>query len=47
LAQSLGVHAERIVEPEELAQKIAQSLAAGDAPRLFDVPIERSLAGPG
>jgi benzoylformate decarboxylase len=47
LAQSLGVHAERIAEPEELAQKVAQSLAAGDAPRLFDVPIERSLAGPG
>ncbi len=46
LAQSLGVQAERITEPDELAQKVAQSLAAGDAPRLFDVPIERSLAGP-
>jgi benzoylformate decarboxylase len=47
LAQALGVHAERVREPDELAEKVAASLAAGDAPRLFDVPIERTLAGPG
>jgi benzoylformate decarboxylase len=47
LAHALGVEAERVTEPGELAKKVAESLAAGDAPRLFDVPIERSLAGPG
>jgi benzoylformate decarboxylase len=47
LAQALGVHAERVREPDELAEKVAASLAAGDAPRLFDVPIERTLSGPG
>jgi benzoylformate decarboxylase len=47
LARSLGVEAERVTEPDELGHKVAQSLAAGDAPRLFDVAIERSLAGPG
>lgn len=47
LAQALGVHAERVHEPDELAEKVAASLAASDAPRLFDVPIERTLAGPG
>ena len=47
LAQALGVRAERVSEPEELAEKVAQSMAAADGPRLFDVPIERSLAGPG
>jgi benzoylformate decarboxylase len=46
LAQALGVAAERVTEPDELAQKVRQSFA-GDGPRLFDVPIERSLAGPG
>ncbi len=47
LATALGVRAERVSEPEELADKVAQSLAASDGPRLFDVPIERSLSGPG
>jgi benzoylformate decarboxylase len=47
LAQALGVKAQRVGEPDELAQWVAESLAADDGPRLFDVPIERSLAGPG
>jgi benzoylformate decarboxylase len=47
LAGSLGVPAERVGEPDELAEKVARSLASSDGPRLFDVPIERSLAGPG
>jgi benzoylformate decarboxylase len=46
LAKSLGVPAQRVTEPEELAEKVAQSLN-GDGPRLFDVPIERTLTGPG
>jgi benzoylformate decarboxylase len=40
LARSLGVEACRITEPDELAERVAESLA-GDVPRLFDVPIER------
>jgi benzoylformate decarboxylase len=47
LARSLGVDAERITEPEELTEKVTHSLTTGDRPRLFDVPIQRSLAGPG
>jgi benzoylformate decarboxylase len=47
LAQSLGVRAERVTEPEELAAKVHSSLAANDGPRLFEVPIARSTAGPG
>ncbi len=46
LARSLGVPAERVTEPDELAEKVARSFAEG-GPRLFDVPIERTLAGPG
>jgi benzoylformate decarboxylase len=46
LARSFGIHAERVEEPEELSEKVAASLAAG-TPHLFNVPIERSLAGPG
>ena len=46
LATALGVRAERVTEPDELAGKVAASLAANDGPRLFDVPIARSLAGP-
>ena len=46
LARAFGVEAERLDEPDELAEKVRASLAAGDRPRLFDVPIERSLAGP-
>ena len=45
LARSLGVEAERIDEPEELAARVSHSLA-GDRPRLFDVRIAASLAGP-
>jgi benzoylformate decarboxylase len=46
LAGALGVEAERVSDPDELAEKVKASLAAQDRPRLFDVPIERSLAGP-
>jgi benzoylformate decarboxylase len=46
LAQSLGVKARRITEPKELAAAVADSLA-GNEPQLIDVPIERTLAGPG
>ena len=44
---ALGVEAERVSEPDELAEKVGASLADNDGPRLFDVPIERTLAGPG
>ncbi len=47
LAQSLGVRAERVTEPDELSEKVHASLASDDGPRLFDVPIARSTAGPG
>ena len=40
LAQSLGVAARRVTEPDELAELVAKSLA-GDRPQLFDVPIAR------
>jgi benzoylformate decarboxylase len=46
LAEALGVEAERVSHPDELAEKVKASLAAQDRPRLFDVPIERSLTGP-
>ncbi len=45
LAQSLGVAAERISEPAELARRVAASLR-GDRPQLFDVAIQPSLVGP-
>jgi thiamine pyrophosphate-dependent acetolactate synthase large subunit-like protein len=41
LAQSFGIEAERITEPDELTEKVRDSLA-GDTPRLFDVPIQRT-----
>jgi len=41
LARSFGVEAERITEPRELTEKVRASLA-GDVPRLFDVPIQRT-----
>lgn len=44
LAQSLGVRADRVNEPEELSALVAQSLA-GNEPRLFDVSIARNLPG--
>jgi len=40
LARSLGVEAHRVSDPHELSERVAESLA-GDAPRLFDVPIQR------
>jgi benzoylformate decarboxylase len=46
LAQAMGVAAERVTEPADLARKVQASLAQGGGPRLFDVPIERTLAGP-
>jgi benzoylformate decarboxylase len=46
LSEAMGVKAERITEPDELAEKVKQSLATQAGPRLFDVPIERTLAGP-
>ena len=47
LARSLGVQAERVSEPDELAAKVQASLHSSDGPRLFDVPIQRTVAGPG
>jgi len=41
LSRSLGVQAERITEPDELTEKVRESLA-GNEPRLFDVPIDRT-----
>jgi benzoylformate decarboxylase len=40
IARSLGVEAVRVTEPDELADRVAESLR-GDVPRLFDVPIQR------
>jgi benzoylformate decarboxylase len=40
LAHSLGVAAERVSEPDELAGRLRDSLS-GSVPMLFDVPIER------
>lgn len=40
LARSLGVEAHHITEPEELSERVRESLAA-DEPRLFDVAISR------
>lgn len=44
LARSMGVEAERVTESDALAERVAESLS-GDVPRLFDVPIERTIAG--
>ncbi len=38
LARSLGVEAHRVVEPDELTDRVRDSLS-GDEPRLFEVPI--------
>lgn len=40
LAQSLGVKAQRITDPDELEARLKESFA-GDEPRLFDVPVQR------
>ena len=42
LAQSLGVEACRVTEPDELSDALRSSLA-GDRPRLIDVPISRGV----
>ncbi len=44
LARSFGVAAERIDDPDELAERVRASLR-GDRPQLFDVPIRPSLLG--
>jgi benzoylformate decarboxylase len=44
LAQSLGIPAQRITEPDQLSQLVGESLA-GDRPRLFDVQISRAIPG--
>ena len=44
LAESLGVRASRVTEPEELSALAAESLA-GDEPRLIDVAITRETPG--
>jgi benzoylformate decarboxylase len=44
LAESLGVNAARIMEPDELAPRVAESLG-GDLPQLFEVPISREVPG--
>ena len=46
LARSLGVEAQTVREPDELAVAVRESLW-GDRPRLINVLIERTLAGPG
>lgn len=43
LAESLGVAAVRISDPDELAAELRRSLA-GDRPRLIDVPIQKTRA---
>jgi benzoylformate decarboxylase len=42
LAESLGVAAQRVTEPEEVSELLAESLA-GDEPRLLDVPVQRGV----
>ncbi len=44
LARSLGIAACRVTEPDELADRVRESLA-GDRPQLFDVPIRRTVPG--
>lgn len=41
LAQSLGVPARRLSEPDELSEAVNESLTSGDGPLLIDVPIHR------
>jgi benzoylformate decarboxylase len=44
LSRSLGVEAARISEPDELSERVAQSLH-GERPQLFEVPISREVPG--
>jgi benzoylformate decarboxylase len=46
LAKAFGVAAETISEPDAVTDAVRSSLAS-DRPRLINVPIERTLAGPG
>ncbi len=41
LAQSLGVPARKITEPDELAEAVSESFAQREGPRLFEVPVAR------
>jgi benzoylformate decarboxylase len=40
LAQSLGVRAQRVSDPDELSQAVRESLA-GDAPQLIEVAVKQ------
>ena len=44
LANSLGVRAARLTDPDEIEARVAESLA-GDVPQLFEVPISREVPG--
>jgi benzoylformate decarboxylase len=44
LSRSLGVDAARLTEPDELSERVAQSLR-GERPQLFEVPISRDVPG--
>lgn len=44
LAQSMGVSARRVTEPDELAQAVAESLA-GNKPQLIETPVRRPDGG--
>ena len=44
LAKSLGVEAHRVTEPDQLSDRVKESLA-GDKPMLFDVPISPGTFG--
>ena len=49
LAQSLGISASRVTEPDQLSQAVAQSLA-GDVPQVIEVPVghaRKGIAGKG
>ncbi|MGE3408857.1 MAG: thiamine pyrophosphate-dependent enzyme, partial [Pirellulales bacterium] len=42
LAKSFGVESHRVHDPQELANRVRESLA-GDRPRLFEIQINREL----
>ena len=44
LAKSLGVEAHRISEPDELSERVSESLRENKL-QLFDVPIARETPG--
>jgi benzoylformate decarboxylase len=47
VAQGFGVPAVTIENPGDLADAVRESFSAHDGPRLFNIPIERGLKGPG